>query len=168
MLRVLHKTLSLSVLFAALASASPVSVGPDSVERHIISFKDDLTVERGGAVNVHVEYNILPDAVFGEDDLLFGYGDCGIPHQYAAHHVLGRTKLQGSAQMWPRRFVWIVPDDVPTGGCLHAWKVSEDESEDSVLCGRSGPVSVTHRPSRRSIALNDVGDALGEWFDGVK
>jgi hypothetical protein len=87
---------------AVRVGASPIgTVQSLHIAGRAISFKGDLTVDRGGAANVHVEYDVLPHADFGNgEELLLGYGDCDIPHHNAAHHIIGRTHLRGHAQMW--------------------------------------------------------------------
>lgn len=58
------------------------------------------------------------------------------------------------------RFVWLTPESMPSGGCLHAF------SEIGSL-GRSEPISVRHAPKRKRQTLTELGDPYGAWFDGV-
>lgn len=60
----------------------------------------------------------------------------------------------------PDRLVWIVPQDVEEGGCLHAYS-------DKRLLGRSEPISLTASRRKRE-SLDEIGDSNGAWFDGVK
>ena len=79
------------------------------------------------------------------------------------------------------RLVWILPDDITTGGCLSAWS-----AHDGLLIGRGEPLEVDKssrqwakkrdldqgiRLSKRaSIPMSNASgiDAQGPWFDGVE
>lgn len=114
--------------------------------------------------NVHIDYLAPHDG-----ELSIVYGDCTIRTLNDAHHVLGRTHV-GNHELakrhleWneqrPNRFVWLVPESMSSGGCLHAF--SNDE-----LLGKSQPVTVGRRNNRRHLAASEVMDAMGPWFDGV-
>jgi hypothetical protein len=130
-----------------------------------ITFRDIDVAEAGGIHNVHIEYNGPIDGT-----LSIHFGSCGLPHHSKVHHRLGRAHV-GSYPLakryaeWsdqrPTRFVWLPPADAPSGGCLHAY--IEDE-----LVGRSSPLTMTRRQTKRGTAFADVADAMGPWFDGVQ
>ena len=114
--------------------------------------------------NIHINYHAPHDG-----ELSIVYGDCTIRTLNDAHHVLGRTHV-GNHELakrhleWneqrPNRFVWLVPESMSSGGCLHAF--SNDE-----LLGKSQPVTVGRRNHRRNLAASEFMDAMGPWFDGV-
>lgn len=151
-------------LFAASLSAlvSPALTAPRDT---IVSIRLPNVVEAGGVHNIHVDYHNVHDG-----ELSIVYGDCGARSPSEAHHVVGKTHI-GAHHLakrhadWedqrPTRFVWLAPEDMKTGGCLHAF--TRD-----VLLGRSGVVSVAQRKMKRWTAAADVMDAMGPWFDGVE
>ncbi|KAJ9091829.1 hypothetical protein QFC19_008943 [Naganishia cerealis] len=60
----------------------------------------------------------------------------------------------------PSRFVWLTPQDAPTGGCLHAFS-------DLGVLGMSEPLEVGHDAMRKRNTLAALNDPYGAWFDGV-
>ena len=104
------------------------------------------------------------------------YGGCqSLSSQHETHHILSTVPNQDSD-----RLVWILPDDIPTDGCLSAWSAQHE------LVGRSEPLQVhkyskpwmrkrhLHQGSRSSkrasIPMTNASgiDAEGPWFDGVE
>ena len=133
-----------------------------------VIFNGPATVESNGIQNIHVRYNRPIDGEFS-----IHYGGCEAPNTHTAeehHHRIGTTAIgnhplaKRNAQ-WkdsrPERFVWIVPEDAPDGGCLHAYVGNE-------LIGSSDPITVTKKLNRRAVPLADIADAEGPWFDGVQ
>jgi hypothetical protein len=133
-----------------------------------IYFKESLIVESNGVANIHMGYNV---PLTGE--LSIHYGDCDLPRSASKeshHHMIGETNVGDYSLSkrhldWtgsrPERFVWFVPENARDGGCLYAYSGSDP-------VGKSAPVTVLKRRSRRGIALGDIGDAEGPWFDGVE
>ncbi|KFY87603.1 hypothetical protein V498_07096 [Pseudogymnoascus sp. VKM F-4517 (FW-2822)] len=83
-----------------------------------------------------------------------------IGHTEVGSHPLARRNAQWRDSR-PEKFVWLVPEEVPDSGCLYAYA-------GSVLIGRSEPITVQKKSSRRSVVLGDIADAEGPWFDGVQ
>jgi len=133
---------------AGQISATPIFDGG----RHL-RFKELTSVTSDSLHNIHVEY--LNEDFDGELHMV--YGECAIIGAHQAHSVVGRTLVESHAK--PKRFVWIVPGDVISGGCLHAFSGSE-------LLGRSSPVSIG-APMKKRQLISDVADSSGPWFDGV-
>jgi hypothetical protein len=63
-------------------------------------------------------------------------------------------------QCYRTRFVWLTPEDAPTGGCLHAFT-------DAGLVGQSAPLDMQHTPFGKRNTLSSINDPYGAWFDGV-
>ncbi|KAF4625891.1 hypothetical protein G7Y89_g12271 [Cudoniella acicularis] len=68
----------------------------------------------------------------------------------------------------PERFVWLVPADAPSGGCLNAYSGLE-------LLGVSEPLEIKARNTRRGnlrkrdrVVLANIADAEGPWLGGVE
>lgn len=111
-----------------------------------VSFQDGIVAEAGGILNVHINYNAPMSGA-----LSLHYGSCEAASSDDCHHTLGRTHV-GSHPLAkrhvahpdqrPTKFVWLPPSDISSGGCLHAFS-------DDVLVGRSAPVSVMSRKSKR-------------------
>lgn len=58
------------------------------------------------------------------------------------------------------RFVWLTPDDAPSGGCLHAFS-------DLGVVGTSDPLEIVHDTLAKRTTLSEINDPYGAWFDGV-
>ncbi|KAJ9123058.1 hypothetical protein QFC22_001247 [Naganishia vaughanmartiniae] len=143
-------------LFLAAAAARLVSASPTPLPS--ITFVDPGQVHRGGAHNFHVSYD-KPETLSG--DIIFVYGDCGIEHHSKSHHEVGRlTSSQYKRDDMPTRFVWLTPEDAPSGGCLHAFS-------DLGVLGMSDPLTVGHDAMRKRNTLAALNDPYGAWFDGV-
>ncbi|KAL9584588.1 MAG: hypothetical protein Q9212_002022 [Teloschistes hypoglaucus] len=103
------------------------------------------------------------------------YGDCHtFGDHYESHHTVSEVYDRDTD-----RLIWLLPDDVSSGGCLSAWS-------DSGLVGRSQALKVnknsrqwikkrhldrgTRLSKRASIPMNNASDidAEGPWFDGVE
>ncbi|EHK99478.1 putative L-amino-acid oxidase [Glarea lozoyensis 74030] len=137
----------------ALGLASSVVASPlGSGSEHIV-FQSTISVNLDSVHNVHIDYTTTEFA----GDLQMHYGDCGVTEASNAHHFIGRTDISKYAR--PKRFVWIVPKDAKSGGCLHAFSGNE-------IVGRSAPVTISARMKKRE-AIADVADTSGPWFDGV-
>lgn len=109
--------------------------------------------------------------------LTVSYGGCGSStgSQHEAHHTISTV-----AERHHDRLIWILPEDIPTNGCLSAWSTRHE------LVGRSEPLEINKysRPwmkkreldqgarlsKRASIPMTNVSgiDAQGPWFDGVE
>ncbi|KAL8677446.1 MAG: hypothetical protein Q9186_006132 [Xanthomendoza sp. 1 TL-2023] len=104
------------------------------------------------------------------------YGDCPTRNgRLASHHTVSTVYHQGTD-----RLVWLLPDDIASGGCLSAW------SSNSQLVGHSRPLAInkesrqwikknrlekgTKLGKRASIPMTSASgiDAGGPWFDGVE
>ena len=118
-----------------------------------IQFHPSLSITSDSLHNIHIEY--AKDDFVGELQIV--YGDCELAEIHGRHHFIGRTEIKSEPR--PQRFVWIVPEDVQDGGCLHAFSRSE-------LVGRSNPIRVG-APLRKRQSIVDVADTSGPWFDGV-
>lgn len=123
------------------------------VKEHDVHFKPLSSVTSDSLQNVHIEYG--SKSFTGE--LAMVYGDCGLTNKHELHHLVGRTIVTPSSK--PRKFVWIIPEDVKTGGCLHAF--SGDK-----LIGRSDRITI-REPLKKRQSIADVADIDGPWFDGV-
>lgn len=139
--------------FGALSLAGGALVSPVAPHSDILSFVKPLSVTSDSVHNVHVGYG---DGDF-EGEVRLAYGDCGMKAHHERHHDVASHYINRSTR--PERFVWIVPEDAFSGGCLHAYSGQE-------LIGRSTPISVTHQPKKRR-EISEVADAMGPWFDGV-
>lgn len=117
-----------------------------------IYFKGPIQVESDSLHNIHIGY---ANDVEGEVRVV--YGDCDMSAEHERHHHIAVTTLDNISR--PDRLVWIVPRDIPSDGCLHAF--SNDR-----LVGRSGVIGVSE-PLRKRQVISDVADAEGPWFDGV-
>ncbi|KAI5924211.1 flavin-containing amine oxidoreductase [Camillea tinctor] len=111
--------------------------------------------------NVHVSVDKRVEGA-----VKYTYGSCSEARSTNAHHVIGETKRSGDS-----RLVWILPEDVKSGGCISAW------DKRGALVGRSAAQktrvrkrAMTKRSSASSIPMdNTTGiDTLGAWFDGVE
>lgn len=137
-----------------IAFLAVVSLGSSSavIPRHeSISFAGPLEVEAAGIANIHITYN-LPIS----GPLSLHYGSCVssadlTPDQ--RHHLIGRTAVGDHPfarrhvehpSQRPTRFVWVVPADAPSNGCLNAYSGSD-------LLGVSSPISIKSRKSRREM-----------------
>jgi len=163
--------ISLAATLAVLAVVSSVHAASSShvlPRSRSIVFNGPITAESNGIQNIHITYNRPIDGEFS-----IHYGGCEAPEgQLIAehHHRIGTTAIgnhplaKRNAQ-WkdsrPERFVWIVPEDAPDKGCLHAYV-------DEELIGSSNPIKITKKFNRRSVPLADIADAEGPWFDGVQ
>lgn len=163
--------MSSSILLGLTAAATLFLPATSSaiVARHeSVTFRGPVTIEANGMSNIHLTYNVPIDGV-----LSLHYGACNTPitvHKDSHHHLIGRTEV-GSHPLairnaeWrnsrPEKFVWLVPEDVPDSGCLHAYAGAD-------LIGRSEPITVQKKSPKRSIILGDIADAEGPWFDGVQ
>ena len=131
-----------------------------------VAFQDDLIeAEAGGMQTIRIVYNLPLD-----DELSIHYGSCEISAAEDCHHTLGRThvgnhplakRYSDHPSQRPQRFVWLPPDDIVPGGCLHAFS-------GTTLMGRSNAVTVRKRQEKRWVAAADIMDAEGPWFDGVE
>ena len=123
------------------------------------------------SANVHIS-RIL-DSVY---PFTVSYGGCqSLSSQHEMHHIISTVTDQDSD-----RLVWILPENIPTDGCLSAWSAQHE------LVGRSEPLKVNKyskpwmrkrqlhqgpRSSKRaSIPMTNASgiDAEGPWFDGVE
>ncbi|KAI0469731.1 flavin-containing amine oxidoreductase [Xylariaceae sp. FL0804] len=110
--------------------------------------------------NIHIS---VDEALQGP--VQYTYGSCSSLELRDAHHVISEVTSVSSS-----RLVWLLPEDVVTGGCISAW-----DSQGSLI-GRS--TTQAPQPGKRSqdrrrsdaIAMDaSTGiDTLGAWFDGVE
>lgn len=133
-----------------------------------------LEVKKGlnsRSANIHlseVHHSLYPFTVT--------YGACHSSlSRHESHHTVSHVSHGHD------RLVWVLPDDISTGGCLSAWS-----ARDGSLIGRGGPLEVDKssrqwakkrdldqgmRLSKRaSIPMSNASgiDAEGPWFDGVE
>ena len=155
--------LILTTLLFALARGNP----PIYSRHESITFEKSITVEANGMANIHIDYNIL---LSGDFSLHYGSCDSSISSsKHTHHHQIGETMLERypsgkrdspSQDSIPKRFVWLVPENAADGGCLFGYSGTE-------LVGKSERVTIRKRKTRRGVALGDIADAEGPWFDGV-
>lgn len=138
-------------LSLAAASLSNL-VRAKPLANHEVYFKGPIHVESDSLHNIHIAY-----ANHVEGEIRVVYGDCDMNAEHERHHHIAVTTLDNKSR--PDRLVWIVPRDVPSHGCLHAF--SNDR-----LVGRSGSIGVSE-PLRKRQLISDVADAEGPWFEGV-
>ena len=110
------------------------------------------------------------------DPFTVSYGGCySSTSRHGAHHTVSTVTDHISD-----RLVWILPEDIPSDGCLSAWSPRDE------LVGRSEPLKVNKRSrlwirkreldqgtrlsKRASIPMTNASgiDAQGPWFDGVE
>jgi len=121
--------------------------------------------------NVHVDH-VVPV----EGNVTYTYGSCDAAHTKDSHHIVGR-----STSTLQSRLVWVIPEDVSSGGCISAWS-----DENGRLLGRSSEQHFDFHTMKRREELKkrSVGgdskttsiqmdaehgiDSLGAWFEGVK
>ncbi|KAG7528397.1 hypothetical protein FFLO_06188 [Filobasidium floriforme] len=146
----------ISLLPLLLAGSSAVQASP--APKPSIEFLNNGQVHRNGAHNIHVSYD-RPEALSG--DVILVYGDCGLDHHSKSHHEVGRFSSDNyKRDGMPTRFVWLTPEDAPSGGCLHAFT-------DAGLVGQSAPLDMQHAPFGKRNTLSSINDPYGAWFDGV-
>lgn len=123
------------------------------------------------AANVHISTLDAPAYPF-----TVSYGGCeSSTSKHEAHHTISTVTGKDFD-----RLVWILPEDIPTKGCLSAWSARQE------LVGRSEPLEVnkdsrpwmkkreldqgTRLSKRASIPMTNASgiDAQGPWFDGVE
>ena len=85
--------------------------------------------------NVHLAFDDLIEGL-----IQFTYGSCESKSADEAHHTIGHGLHTGT-----ERLVWIIPEDVFSGGCLAAW------SETGNLLGRSSPQDLQIKSRKRSL-----------------
>jgi hypothetical protein len=127
--------------------------GDKETENVQVLFKQPSNVTSGSLQNIHIEY-ANPEF---SGNLAMVFGECDLLDAENMHQIIGSTHIQRELQ--PTRFVWIVPDNTRSGGCLHAFS-------DSRLVGRSAPVEVKVQLRKRQ-SISEVADISGPWFDGV-
>jgi monoamine oxidase len=145
-----HKGVRLSLIFLATGVIST----PTFSSQDTVRFHGPSSISSESVNNIHISF---ADTV-EESHVQIVYGDCEIENKDHGHHEISSLVLKRDAL--PDRLVWITPQDIEDGGCLHAF------SETRRL-GRSGPISLTVSRRKRE-ALDEVGDSNGAWFDGVK
>jgi monoamine oxidase len=126
--------------------SSPVAPSNDIVQI------DGLTVEPDSVHNIHLR---LHEAFEGELTVFFAA--CYASHLDDRHHIVSTSHIKRDAH--PDRLIWLVPENIFHGGCLHAFA-------DSSIIGSSTPILVTNKLRKRE-SIADVADPLGPWFDGV-
>jgi hypothetical protein len=121
----------------------------------------DVTVPN--IVNVHVK-----NANIANHDLVFTYGRCAPVSFDEVHDMIAKVS-GGSISGDDIRLVWVVPDDVSTGGWITAW-----EHEQKQIIGQSAPLSldsIIHAALAKCDVIpmtNDSGiDAEGPWLNRV-
>ncbi|KAG4425747.1 hypothetical protein IFR04_001209 [Cadophora malorum] len=138
---------------AGLATAALASPLGSEVGFGHIRFRSTKAINSESIHNIHIEYTKV-DFV---GDLSVLYGDCESSTTEKHHHFIGRTEI--SAESRPQRFVWSVPGDAPSGGCIHAFSGEE-------MIGRSAPITIG-APLKKRQLISDIADTSGPWFDGV-
>ncbi|CZS90409.1 related to L-amino-acid oxidase [Rhynchosporium graminicola] len=141
------------VSIAGLAAASLTSPLDSEASHSQIRFRSTKTINSESLHNIHLEYT-KTDFI---GDLSVLYGDCQSSTTQKHHHFIGRTDI--SAKSRPERFVWSVPRDAFSGGCIHAFSGEK-------LVGRSVAITI-EAPLKKRQVIADVADISGPWFDGV-
>lgn len=100
------------------------------------------------------------------DDLIkYTYGSCSSIGERDVHHAVGQGYSSHD------RLVWVMPEDVTSGGCISAW------SSSGALLGRSEKQQLDIRSKRGVLkrGFDSIGmtsengiDPWGAWFDGVE
>ncbi|TLS28002.1 hypothetical protein PpBr36_00898 [Pyricularia pennisetigena] len=124
--------------------------------------------------NVHVEMD--DHHAVGDAPIHFTYGACDSSSRAEAHHTVGRAH---DPTRTVDRLVWVIPEDVSSGGCISAW-AGGDGGGGELLVGRSAPQAFDHAAMRRRDVLtkraldpvrmdgsNGI-EANGPWFEGVR
>ncbi|KAK4207126.1 flavin-containing amine oxidoreductase-domain containing protein [Rhypophila decipiens] len=141
--------LPLSGTYAAPSEGLPLHL---ETKRALNSRLSNVHIDRRGSIQGPVTYT---------------YGSCTSDAAQEAHHTIGETTDASHD-----RLVWIIPEDVSSGGCISAWSGNANR-----LVGRSDPqhfdfhaMERRRKLKRRSIAMTPANgiDPLGPWFDGVK
>lgn len=140
---------------SVLVLATSVLASPLSSEAGYghIRFRSTRSVSSKSLHNIHIDYTKTDFT----GDLAILFGECESATIEEHHHFIGRTKVRAEAR--PKRFVWSIPENAFSGGCLHAFS-------DGELVGRSGPVTIGSPLKRRQV-ISEVADTEGPWFDGV-
>lgn len=143
-----YTVLSVLATFTLQIAASPVS----SLASHV-QFRGPLEVTPDSIHNIHIDY--LTDEFQG--DLHMVYGSCDLEGIHQRDHQVGITHVEHTVR--PTRFVWVVPKEMISLGCLSAFSNGQ-------LIGRSTPIPVGRTLKSREL-ISDVADWSGPWFDGV-
>ncbi|KAK0641713.1 flavin-containing amine oxidoreductase-domain containing protein [Cercophora newfieldiana] len=139
-------------LVLILAAQVVVAILPDALPV-MLETKVEVTSRLS---NIHISHSELAIG-----PLTITYGSCTSTSHHHAHHTVATVRPQPETDS---RLVWILPEDVESGGCLSAW------DNYGVLNGRSEPQNFRKQLRRRDPILmtEDRGiDVLGPWFDGV-
>ncbi|KAK4623528.1 L-amino-acid oxidase [Fulvia fulva] len=142
--------LSAASLAALVSSSSAGSVVPRSAT---VSFQNGILAEAGGMHNLSLHYGACEAA--RPDDCHHSLGST-----FVGSHPLGKRHEAHPSQR-PTKFVWLPPADITDGGCLQVYS-------GNVLVGRSEPVTVGGRKTKRWQAAAEIMDAEGPWFEGVE
>lgn len=167
MARLLGSLLLGSLAATPLAVASPAAaVSPEFPVR--LETRVQLSSH---LANIHIVFDDVVDSLISVT-----YGSCTSASESDAHHLVSRGHHAGA-----ERLVWIIPEDVQSGGCLSAWS-----GRSGVLLGRSEPQhtgnvqSVKRTVEQRTVQkrssspysipmTNASGiNVWGPWFDGVE
>lgn len=128
-----------------------------------------------GPVGPETAHNIVVEYAGDVDgELTITYGSCAADNEVlvsGAEQLIGTTHVGGHPlarrhadhdDYRPTRFVWVTPEYMSSGGCLHAFL-------DGELVGRSDELLITKRMVRRSEkkVFADVAGDDSLWFNGV-
>ncbi|EFW99432.1 L-amino acid oxidase [Grosmannia clavigera kw1407] len=167
MARLLETLIVGSLAVTSLVAASPAVVASPELPVRLET-RSQLSSH---LANIHLVFDGAVDSLISVT-----YGSCTAASESDAHHLVSRGHHAGA-----ERLVWIIPEDVESGGCLSAWS-----GLSGVLLGRSGPqhtgnVQSVKRTvqkstmqkrstSPHSIPMTNASgiDAWGPWFDGVE
>lgn len=114
-----------------------------------------------GLANVHLSFDTPIDGL-----IKFTYGSCSSLGARDAYNVVGHGSSSHD------RLVWIIPEEVTSGGCISAWGSSGTllgRSEKQHLDGLSRRRAISKRGTYSVAMTNETGiDPWGPWFDGVE
>ncbi|KAL6238777.1 hypothetical protein BDW75DRAFT_251968 [Aspergillus navahoensis] len=151
-----------AVATAALLLGRIHSVLGRPQDQSIVRVTTSDHVYQGGLINIYLDWLDTPPS-----DVEAVYSPCPNSNSSVPRQTIGRFNVRGQP---PQRIAWAVPEDAPTDSCIYVYDM-QSQTYPRIL-GQSGPVQVTHKPKKRSVAdttnplLKDF-DALGAWFDGV-
>ncbi|KAL5050626.1 hypothetical protein BDW71DRAFT_215872 [Aspergillus fruticulosus] len=151
-----------AVATAALLLGRIYSVLGRPQDQSIVQVTTSDHVHQGGLVNIYLDWLETPPSVIEAV-----YSPCTNSSSSVPHQAIGRFNVRGQP---PQRLAWAVPENAPTDSCIYVYGIQSQS--DSRILGKSGPVHLSHKPKKRSVAdfatplLKDF-DALGAWFDGV-
>lgn len=146
------KKIAVVAASTVLLSTQQATGMPTSSHTNLVSFHQLSNVARDSLHSIH-----LTIANEFEGHLRLVYGACDMVDVEHRHHDISSTILKRDT--YPDRFVWVVPEDVQSFDCVHAYA-------GTTKVGMSPPVAVIE-PLHKRESISEVADMSGPWFDGV-